>query len=63
MDDIQRSQWEVPSFEFRWILDGESLVKKRRLPPPSVLADQVHTDPEIYDGDGLLGHGADPVST
>ena len=63
MDDIQRSQWEVPGFEFRWILDGESLVKKRRLPPPSVQTDPVHADSEICTGSDLLGHGADPVST
>jgi len=57
------SQWEIPGFAFRWILDGEPLVKKRRLPPPSILADQVQVDSGIYKGKGLLGHGADPMST
>lgn len=57
------SQWEIPGFDVRWILDGEPLVKKRRLPPPSTLADQAHADSEICKGNGLLGHGADPMST
>ena len=63
MDDIQISQWAMPDFDFRWTLDGEPLVKKRRLPPPSTLADPVRADSEIYKGKGLLGHEADPVST
>lgn len=63
MDDIPMSQWEIPDFDFRWILDGKPLVKTRRLPPPSTLADQVQVDSEIYKGKGLLGHKANPVST
>jgi hypothetical protein len=39
------------------------LMKKRRLRPPSILADQVQVDSGIYKGKGLLGHGADPMST
>lgn len=56
-------QWEIPGFDFRWILDGEPLVKNRRLPPPSTLAERGYADSEIYKGKGLLGHEADPVST
>ena len=63
MDDIQLSQWEISGLDFRWILGAEPLVKKRRLPPPSILADLVQADSEIYKGNGLLGHRADPVST
>jgi hypothetical protein len=57
------SQWEIPGSDFRWILDGEPLVKKRRLPPPSISADPAHADSEIYKGKDVLGHEADPVST
>jgi hypothetical protein len=63
MDDIQISQWKILGFDFRWILNGEPLVKTRRLPPPSILADQAQADSEICKGNGLLGHEADPMST
>ncbi|HXT65909.1 MAG TPA: hypothetical protein VN657_03890 [Nitrospiraceae bacterium] len=63
MDDIQMSQRKIPGFDFRCIFDDELLMKTRRLPPPSILADQVRADSEIYKGKGWLGHEADPVST
>ena len=63
MNDIYMSQWEISGFDVRWILDDQPLLKKRRLPPPSTLAGQVQVDSEIYKGNGLLGHEANPMST